>query len=74
MSISIFGYVVLLTLLLAAGSSAIEFAIEGRGVDPTQEYLVVTHIRLPRLFLGLMIGAALAIDPDRLTPHDTLRR
>jgi iron complex transport system permease protein len=36
-------------------------AIEGRGVDPTQDSLVVLHIRLPRLFLGLMIGAALAM-------------
>jgi iron complex transport system permease protein len=36
-------------------------AIEGRGVDPTQDSLVVIHIRLPQLFLGLMIGAALAM-------------
>jgi iron complex transport system permease protein len=36
-------------------------AIEGRGADPTQDSLLVIHIRLPRLFLGLMIGAALAM-------------
>jgi iron complex transport system permease protein len=36
-------------------------AIEARGVDPTQDSLVVIHIRLPRLFLGMMIGAALAM-------------
>jgi ABC-type Fe3+-siderophore transport system permease subunit len=36
-------------------------AIEARGVDPTQDALVVTYIRLPRLFLGMMIGAALAM-------------
>ena len=36
-------------------------AIEGRGVDPTQDSLIVIHIRLPRLFLGMMIGAALAM-------------
>ena len=35
--------------------------IEARGVDPTQDALVVLHIRLPRLFLGMMIGAALAM-------------
>ena len=33
----------------------------GRGVDPTQDSLVVIHIRLPWLVLGIMIGAALAI-------------
>jgi iron complex transport system permease protein len=36
-------------------------ALEARGADPTQDSLVVIHIRLPRLFLGLMIGAALAM-------------
>jgi iron complex transport system permease protein len=36
-------------------------AIEARGGDPTQDALVILHIRLPRLFLGLMIGAALAM-------------
>jgi ABC-type Fe3+-siderophore transport system permease subunit len=36
-------------------------AIEGRGVDRTQDSLVVIHIRLPRLLLGMMIGAALAM-------------
>jgi iron complex transport system permease protein len=36
-------------------------AIEARGGDPTQNSLVVLHIRLPRLFLGMMIGAALAM-------------
>jgi iron complex transport system permease protein len=36
-------------------------AIEARGVDPTQDSLVVIHIRLPRLVLGMMIGAALAM-------------
>jgi iron complex transport system permease protein len=36
-------------------------AIEGRGADPTQDALVVLHIRLPRLFLAMMIGAALAM-------------
>jgi iron complex transport system permease protein len=36
-------------------------AIEARGADPTQDALVVLHIRLPRLFLGLMIGGALAM-------------
>jgi iron complex transport system permease protein len=36
-------------------------AIEGRGADAMQDSLVVIHIRLPRLFLGLMIGAALAM-------------
>jgi iron complex transport system permease protein len=35
--------------------------MEGRGIDPTQDSLVVLHIRLPRLLLGLMIGAALAM-------------
>jgi iron complex transport system permease protein len=36
-------------------------AIEARAADPTQDALVVLHIRLPRFFLGLMIGAALAM-------------
>ena len=36
-------------------------AIEARGVDSTQDALVVIHIRLPRLFLAMMIGAALAM-------------
>jgi iron complex transport system permease protein len=36
-------------------------AMEARGVDSTQDSLVVIHIRLPRLFLGMMIGAALAM-------------
>jgi iron complex transport system permease protein len=36
-------------------------AIEARGIDPTQDSLVVIHIRLPRLFLAMMIGAALAM-------------
>jgi iron complex transport system permease protein len=36
-------------------------AIEARGVDPMQDSFVVIDIRLPRLFLGLMIGAVLAM-------------
>jgi iron complex transport system permease protein len=36
-------------------------ALEARGGDPTQDALVVLHIRLPRLLLGMMIGAALAM-------------
>jgi iron complex transport system permease protein len=36
-------------------------AIETRGVDATQDALVVMHIRLPRLLLAMMIGAALAM-------------
>ena len=36
-------------------------AIEARGADPTQDSLVVLHIRLPRLLLSMMIGAALAM-------------
>jgi iron complex transport system permease protein len=36
-------------------------AIEARGLDSTQDSLVVIYIRLPRLFLGMMIGAALAM-------------
>jgi iron complex transport system permease protein len=36
-------------------------AVEARSVDPTRDALVVTQIRLPRLFLGMMIGGALAM-------------
>jgi iron complex transport system permease protein len=36
-------------------------AAEARDADPGQDALVVTHIRLPRLFLGMMVGAALAM-------------
>jgi iron complex transport system permease protein len=36
-------------------------AIEARASDPTQDALVVLQIRLPRLILGMMIGAALAM-------------
>lgn len=36
-------------------------AIEARGLDSTQDALVVIHIRLPRLILGMVIGAALAM-------------
>ncbi len=35
-------------------------ALAAPGGDLTQDALVVTHIRLPRLFLDMMIGAALA--------------
>jgi iron complex transport system permease protein len=36
-------------------------AIERRSADSTQDALVVTDIRLPRLFLGMLIGGALGM-------------
>ena len=60
--------VVLLSLTHGAvqvpGSRVIDIlahAVEARNVDPTQDALVITHIRLPRLFLSMMIGAVLAM-------------